>query len=189
MVIVWALVALLAGLLLGLAAGWWLPPHGRRGTLARRDAARRILLPFSGEAISTRALDAAFRLARAEGATLMPAYLATVPRSMPLEAALPRQAGLALPVMEAVEQRASRRGIPTDCRVSRGRTRRDALRRLVAEEQVDRIIVAARRDGDPGFTQEDIAWLLASAPAEVLVLRPGPDDHRVVTAGAVRGHF
>ena len=186
MVIALAGVALLA---VGLAIGWWLPPRGRRAALARRGGSRRILLPFSGEAISTRALDAAFRLARAEGATLMPAYLATVPRSLPLEASLPRQAGLALPVLEAVEQRAARNGIPTDCRVSRGRTRRDALRRLVAEEDVDRIIVAARRNGDPGFTQEDIAWLLASAPAEVLVLRPGPDDHRVVTAGAVRGHF
>ena len=30
---------------------------------------------------------------------------------------------------------------------------------------------------------------LLQHPAEVLVLRPGPDDHRVVTAGAVRGHF
>ena len=186
MVIAGIIVGALAA---GLAIGWWLPPNGRAPALTRRDASRRILLPFSGEALSTRALDAAFRLARAEGATLMPAYLATVPRSLPLEAALPRQAGLALPVMEAVEQRAARRGIPTDCRVSRGRSRRDALRRLVAEEQVDRIIVAARRNGDPGFTQEDIAWLLASAPAEVLVLRPGPDDHRVVTAEAVRGHF
>jgi nucleotide-binding universal stress UspA family protein len=146
-------------------------------------------LPFSGEAISTRALDAAFRLAHAEGATLMPAYLATVPRSLPLDSPLPSQAARALPVLEAVEQRAARRGLATDCRVGRGRTRSDALRRLVAEEPVDRIIVAARRDGDPGFSQDEITWLLDSAPAEVLVLRPGPDDHRVITAGAVRGHF
>jgi nucleotide-binding universal stress UspA family protein len=186
-----ALIALgIVALVIGVAVGWWLPPHGRRGRASARQAdARRILLPFSGEAISTRALDAAFRLAHAEGATLMPAYLATVPRSLPLDAALPGQVGQALPVMEAVEQRASRRGIPTDCRVSRGRSRRDALRRLVAEEQVDRIIVAARRNGDPGFSPEEIAWLLVSAPAEVVVLRPGPDDHRVVTAEAVRGHF
>ena len=183
-------LAALAALAVGIAVGWWMPPHGRTGgRLARQADTRRILLPFSGEAISTRALDAAFRLARAEGATLMPAYLATVPRSLPLDAALPRQVGQALPVMEAVEQRASRHGIPTDCRVSHGRSRRDALSRLVAEEQVDRIIVAARRNGDPGFTQEEIAWLLVSAPAEVVVLRPGPDDHRVVTADAVRGHF
>lgn len=183
-------VVLVAVLVLGLVIGWWLPPSGRRPARAHRGAdSRRILLPFSGEALSTRALDAAIRLALAEGATLMPAYLATVPLALPLEAAMPRQAGLALPVLEAVEQRASRKGIMTDCRVSRGRTRRDALRRLVAEEDVDRIIVAARRDGDPGFTQDDIAWLLESAPAEVLVLRPGPDDHRVVTAKAVRGYF
>ena len=183
-------LVLAAVLALGLVIVWWLPPSGRRPARAQRGGdTRRILLPFSGEALSTRALDAAIRLALAEGATLMPAYLATVPLALPLEAAMPRQAGLALPVLEAVEQRASRKGIPTDCRVSRGRTRRDALRRLVAEEDVDRIIVAARRNGDPGFTQDDIAWLLESAQAEVLVLRPGPDDHRMVTAKAVRGYF
>ena len=66
---------------------------GRRPARAQRGGTRRILLPFSGEAISTRALDAAFRLALAEGATLMPAYLATVPRSLPLEAALPAAGG------------------------------------------------------------------------------------------------
>jgi hypothetical protein len=176
----WAAAAVALGAAIGLSAGWLTARRGLPALRSRRGSARRILLPFSGEAISTRALDAAFRLAVAEGATLMPAYLATVPRSLSLDAALPLQAGHALPVLEAVEQRAARRGIATDCRVGRGRTRRDALRRL---------IVAARRNGDPGFTQEEIGWLLAVAPAEVLVLRPGPDDHRVLTAAAVRGHF
>ena len=61
-------LAALAALAVGIAVGWWMPPHGRTGgRLARQGDTRRILLPFSGEAISTRALDAAFRLARAEG--------------------------------------------------------------------------------------------------------------------------
>jgi nucleotide-binding universal stress UspA family protein len=173
----------------GLALGWWLPPHGRRPGRGGGTRTRRILLPFTGEALSTRALEAAFRLARAEGATLLPAYLATVPRRLPMDAPLPRQSEFALPVVEAIEQRAARAGIPTDCRVSRGRTARDALRRLLEDESVDRIVVGARRDGNPGFDAGDIAWLLAEAPVEVVVLRPGPQDHRAVTARGVRGHF
>ena len=79
------------GAALGIAAGYWLPPHGR---LARRDRprpVRRILLPFTGEAISRRSFEAAVRLAKAEHATVMPAFLATVPMNLPLETPLPVQ--------------------------------------------------------------------------------------------------
>src|ERR1019366_6397118 len=41
--------------------------------------ARRILFPFVANALSERALDASLRLARAEGATLVPVFLARVP--------------------------------------------------------------------------------------------------------------
>ena len=46
----------IAGLLAGLAAGFWLPPHGRRPARDRPKPVRRILLPFTGQAISRRAL-------------------------------------------------------------------------------------------------------------------------------------
>ena len=61
-----------------------------RGRLTGATPTRthQILLPFTGQAISRRALDAALRLAKAEDAVLMPAYLAVVPRYMPLDAAL-----------------------------------------------------------------------------------------------------
>jgi len=188
-VVIGAILCILAGVLLGLAAGWWLPPHGRRPTLVHRGGARRILLPFSGESVSRRALDAALRLAVAEDATLMPAYLAAVPLTLPLDAPLPARAETVLPLMEAIEQRAARRDVPVDSRISRGRTSRDALSRLLDSEPVDRVVVPAGSGADAGFTPEDVAWLLAKAPAEVVVLRPGPADHEVVTGGAVRGHF
>lgn len=184
MIIALVLLAVVAGV----AIGWFMPPHGRRP----RDAApraRRILLPITGEALSTRALEAAFRLARAEQATLMPAYLATVPLRLALDAPLPRTAAHMLPLVEAIEQRAARQGIAVDSRVSRGRTPRHALERLLGDEPADRIVIAARRNGDPGFDSEDVAWMLAHAEAEVVVLRPGPEDHRAVTARHVRGHF
>ena len=179
----------IAGVLLGLAAGWWLPPNGRRPRRSDRSATRRILMPFGGEAVSRRGLDAALRLATAENATLMPAYLASVPLTLPLDAPLPKRAEEVLPLMEAIEQQAARRGVSVDSRISRGRTSRDALRRLLASEQFDRVVVPASTAGLGGFSPEDVAWLLAKAPAEVVILRPDPRDEDIVTGAGVRGHF
>jgi nucleotide-binding universal stress UspA family protein len=137
---------------------------------------RRILFPFVGSSLSGRALDAALRLARAEGATLMPVFLAQVPLTLPLDSSLPRQAAVCLPLQEAIEQRASAFGVPVDARVERGRTYRHALRRTIATERFERIVMAAASDGGPGFGPEDVAWLLASAPGEIVVLRPGAED-------------
>ena len=52
----------------GLAAGYWLPPHGRLAQRPPADPVRRILLPFTGQAISRRSFEAAVRLAKAENA-------------------------------------------------------------------------------------------------------------------------
>lgn len=157
-----------------------------RGILRRRPALpvaeteshppRRILFPFVGSALSRRALDAALRLARAEGATLMPVFLARVPLTLPLDSPLPRQAAVCLPLQEAIEQRAAAFGVPVDARVERGRTYRHALRRTIATERFERIVMAAATDGGPGFGPDDVAWLLATAPGEIVVLRPGAED-------------
>jgi hypothetical protein len=133
---------------------------------------QRILLPFTGPGIPRRVLDAALRLAIAEHATLMPAYLARVPRQLPLDARLPRQSGLAMPLLEAIDQAATREGVPVDARVARGRTFRHALENLLAEETVDRVVVPASADPHSGLSGSDLVWLLERAPAEVLILRP-----------------
>jgi nucleotide-binding universal stress UspA family protein len=161
----------------------------QRGVLRRRPTlpveasesgpARRILFPFVGSALSRRALDAALRLARAEGATLMPVFLARVPLTLPLDSALPRQAAVCLPLQEAIELRAAAFGVPVDARVERGRTYRHALRRTIAIERYERIVMAAATDGGPGFGPDDVAWLLATAPGEIVVLRPGAEDRLV----------
>jgi nucleotide-binding universal stress UspA family protein len=137
---------------------------------------RRILFPFAGSALSRRALDAALRLARAEGATLMPVFLARVPLTLPLDSALPRQAAVCLPLQEAIEQRAALFGVPVDARVERGRTYRHALRQTIATERFERIVMPAATNGGPGFGPDDVAWLLATAPGEIVVLRPGAED-------------
>ncbi len=145
------------------------PPPPTGGT-------RRILFPFVANALSSRALDAALRIARAEDATLIPVFLARVPMHLPLDAPLPRQSGVAVSTQEAVEQRATRFGVLVDSRVERGRTSRHALRRAIADTPAERIVIAAAAQGAPGFIPDDVAWLLATAPGEILVLRPGEAD-------------
>jgi nucleotide-binding universal stress UspA family protein len=179
----------IAGLIIGLAAGFWLPPHGRRPRAHRPRPVRRILLPFTGQGISRRAFEAAVRLARAENATLMPAFLARVPRQLPLDSPLPVQSGNGMPLLEAIEQRASSQGVAVDSRVARGRTYRDALRRLLQEEQVERVIVSATDSPNKGLTADDLEWLLERVPAEILILRPAQQDTRQISLEALAGHF
>ena len=135
----------------------------RRPTTVQASSSRRILFPFVAGALSRRALDAALRLARADGATLVPVFLARVSLDLPLESALPRQCSMAMPLLEAVEQRATEAGVPVDSRIERGRNRRHALRQAIAHERYDRIVIAAASEGSPGFDAEDVAWLLDHA--------------------------
>ncbi|HEY8809587.1 MAG TPA: universal stress protein [Solirubrobacterales bacterium] len=176
------LVAL--ALFLGLGGGYLLARSQWRGKRSERpEDVRRILLPFTGTEISRRAVDAALRLSSAEGATLMPAYLATVPKQLPLECAIPAEAAKAMPMLEAIEQRANAQKVPVDARIERGRTYRHALERLLERETFDRVVASATSTGAAGFSGDDLVWLLERAPAEVLILRPDPEDRRVVSAG------
>jgi hypothetical protein len=119
----------------------------------------------------------------------MPAYLAVVPRHLPLDAPLPVQCTSAMSLIEAIEQRATAAGVNVDSRIIRGRTYRDALQRLLDSEHVDRVIVSATSSSRVGLSSDDLEWLLEKVPAEVMILRPDPDDDRAVTAEAVAGHF
>jgi nucleotide-binding universal stress UspA family protein len=178
-----------ASALLGIAAGYWLPPHGRVPARARIQGGRRILLPFTGQEISRRSFEAAVRLAKAESAIIMPAFLAQVPMNLPLETALPVQCARGMPLLEAIEQRATSLGVPVDSRVGRGRSARDALRKLIEQEHFDRIIVSADEDPRVGLSYEDLRWLLERVPAEILILRPAPQDTRRISIETVKGHF
>jgi nucleotide-binding universal stress UspA family protein len=188
MILILALVAMLAALAAGAIVGRWYTPAHRATRDARPETVGRILLPFTGASISRRAFDAAVRLARVENATLMPCYLAAVPLNLPLEAALPAQCLRAMPLLETIEQRAIAQGVAVDARIERGRTYRDALRRILEEEHFDRVIISATSNPGAGFSGDDLVWILGRADAEVLILRPAPEDQREVAA-EVAGHF
>ena len=176
-------VLVVLALVLGLSGGYLIARSRLRGRPSERPQdVHQILLPFTGTEISRRAVDAALRLARAEGATLMPAYLAEVSKQLPLDCAIPAEAAKAMPMLEAIEQRATGQGVPVDARIERGRSYRHALKRLLGRESFDRVVVSATATGAAGLSGDDLVWLLERAPAEVLILRPGPEDRTVVAA-------
>jgi nucleotide-binding universal stress UspA family protein len=182
-------IGILIGLLIGALAVLVATRARRRISARGAGAVRSILLPFTGTTISRRALDAALRLAGVEGATVVPAYLLRVPLHLALDVPQPRQCDQAFPLLEAIEQRAHMQNIPVDARIEPGRSYRDALKRILGKEHFDRVIISATSDPREGFSWDDIAWLLEKAEAEVLILRPAPDDHRVVALPGTVGHF
>ncbi len=166
-------LAVVVALAVGFAAAVALERRRRSRALGGRARVRRIAFPFTGEGLSEPALAAALRLAHAEGATLMPVYLALVPMRLAVDVPLRSECDVALPMLEAIEQRAARAEVPVDSRIERGRTVRHALRELIAHERFDRMVVAAGADSSgEGFTPEAVAWLLSNVPGEVIVLRP-----------------
>jgi hypothetical protein len=140
----------------------------RRTPRPAYGGARRVLVPFSG-ALDGTVLDAAIRIARADEAVLVPAYLLVVPLQYPEDSARKDQVALAMPLLEAVEQAALRARVPVDARIEKGRSLTHALRRLWDVERFDRIVAPA-----PGFSAKELAWILTHAPTETIVLRPAP---------------
>ena len=148
-----------------------LPWHRRDAP--RRDGQPRLLVPFSGANLDPSVLDAALRIAQAEEAVLVPAYLLVVPLEFSLDAPVQHgELNRAMPILEAVELAARRAGVPADARIERGRTAVDAVRRLWEVEDFERVVIPAPAPGRAGFSGKDITWMLAHAPGELLVLRP-----------------
>jgi hypothetical protein len=147
----------------------------RRKPPVARPGQPRLLVPFAGGRLDPAVLQAAIRIARAEDGVLVAASLLVVPREFDLDAPLHREAEVAMPLLEAVENAALRAGVPVDARIERGRTPIDALRQLWETETFERILVPARAPGHPGFEAKELTWMLEHAPSETLILRPAPD--------------
>jgi hypothetical protein len=144
--------------------------------------ARRILVPFVGNLDPT-VLAAAIRIARAENAVLVPAYLAIVPLRFPEESPLRAQVDVAMPLLEAVEHAALRAGVPVDARIEKGRSPTHALQRLWEVEHFDRVVAPAPTNGG-GFSPKELTWILGHAPAETLILRPRPNEEAITAPAA-----
>ncbi len=150
----------------------------RKPDPARRPGQPRLLVPFSDRQLDPTVLDAALRIARAEDAVLVPAYLLVVPLEFSLDAPVQHaELGRAMPILEAVELAARRARVPVDARIERGRSPIDVLSRLWEVESFDRVVVPAPAPGRAGFSAKDISWMLEHAPGEVLVLRPASNGN------------
>jgi hypothetical protein len=165
-----ALIAVLATLA-GLAA---LALRRRHARIDTRQRVGRILVPFTGGALDPTVLGAAIRIARAEDAKLVPAYLIVIPLEQADNAPMQQQVAVAMPLLEAVEHAALRAGVPVDARIESGRTPIHALKRLWDVERFDRIVVPAPVGRKHGFTPKDLTWMLTNAPSETVILRPDP---------------
>jgi hypothetical protein len=167
-----ALLAALAAIAAGLAAVALV--LRRRPRVEGNGRAARILVPFTGGALDPTVLSAAIRIAHAEEATLVPAYLILIPLELTEDASAQQQVAVAMPLLEAVEHAALRSGVPVDARVESGRTPIHALQRLWNVEHFDRIVVPAPAERGHGFSPKDLTWMLTHAPSETLILRPDP---------------
>ena len=148
----------------------------KKGDIELRPGQPRLLVPFADQQLDPVVLDAALRIARAEEAVLVPAYLLVVPLEFSLDAPVQnRELSRAMPLLEAVELAARRASVPVDARIERGRSPIDALHRLWDVETFERTVVPAPAPGRRGFSSKDISWMLTHGPGEILVLRPTPD--------------
>jgi nucleotide-binding universal stress UspA family protein len=153
-----------------------------RKPVVARPGQPRLLVPFTERQLDPEVLNAALRIAKAEGAVLVPAYLLVVPLEFGLDAPVQRdELERAMPILEAVELAARRAGVPVDARIERGRTPIDTLRRLWTAEHFDRIVVPAPAPGRSGFTPDDLAWMLVRAPTEIMILRPAAAEREPAT--------
>ena len=158
----------------------------RRPGLDKRTRIARVLVPFTGGGLDETVLAAAIRIARAEDATLVPAYLIVIPLELAEDAPMQKEVSVAMPLLEAVEHAALRAGVPVDARVESGRTAVHALQRLWETERFDRIVVPAPTGRKPGFSPKDLAWMLTHAPSETLILRPDPARNGNSANGRIR---
>jgi hypothetical protein len=152
---------------------------------APQARSRRILVPFTRGHLDPVVLAAAIRIARAEEAVLVPAYLILIPMRFGLAAPMSQECAMAIPLLEAVEVAATRAGVPVDARIESGRTPIHALERLWGVERFDRVVIPAPSGREPGFSPKELLWMLMNAPSETLVLRPDPElkDPEVASNG------
>jgi hypothetical protein len=176
-----ALVVVLVVVCVALAGG--LAWSRRLPRLDHRTRVGRILVPFTGGALDETVLSAAIRIARAEDAKLVPAYLIVVPLELAEDAPMQKEVSVAMPLLEAVEHAALRAGVPVDARIESGRTPIHALKRLWEAERFDRIVVPAPAGRRPGFSPKDLVWMLTHAPSQTLILRPDPLGNGAVKTG------
>ena len=137
-------------------------------TRTQRDW-KRVLVPAVDAAYSMRSLEVAFRLAQGTGATVQLAFLVVVPRSLPLEAAMPDTEFVAAAALRDAQEAAQGYKLPVEAFVHRARSAPDGILKLITQEDIDLLVLGGRPDGLRGLPGDMIRDLFERAPCEVVV--------------------
>jgi nucleotide-binding universal stress UspA family protein len=135
---------------------------------------RRLLVPLSGSAEWTRAMETACALAAEHGATIEVAYVIEVSPLLPLDAQMSEEEAEAKEALARAEAIADAFGLKIRPHTIHARDAGRAIVELVEDEDVELVVIAAprlrrfRRPG-PAFSGT-VRHVLAKAPSRVLVV-------------------
>jgi len=128
-----------------------------------------LLVPAVDAPYSMRSLEVAFRLAQGTDATVQLAFVIAVPRSLPLEAALPESEMLAATTLRDAQEAARAYKVPVEAFVHRTRNAPDGILKLIAQEKTDLLVLGGRPDAIRGLPRELLRELFRRAPCEVVL--------------------
>jgi nucleotide-binding universal stress UspA family protein len=130
---------------------------------------RTILVPAFERPYSKRCLAVASRLAKGAGGTVLLSYLIEVPRTFSLDADQPEEELIAEGVLADAEAIVRSFHVPVKTTITRTRTVRDGIIKLIQNEEVDLLVLGRRHDDARGILRELATELFEQAPCEVIV--------------------
>lgn len=130
---------------------------------------KRVLAPAVDTPYSMRSLEVAYRLAQGTGATVHLAFVIEVPRSLPLEAALPDAEGVAAMALRDAQEAARPYNVPVEAFVHRTRSAPEGILKLIGQASIDLLVLGGRPDALRGLPSELIKDLFRRAPCEVVL--------------------
>ena len=129
----------------------------------------RVLVPAVDSPYSMRSLEVAYRLAQGAGAAVQLAFVVVVPRAFPLDAALPDIELVASAALDAAREEARPYRVPVEAFVHRTRNAADGILKLIAQENVDLLVLGGRPDELRGLHRDLVRDLFRRAPCEVVL--------------------
>lgn len=130
---------------------------------------KRLLVPALDMPFSMRSLEVAFRLAQGAEASIKLAFVVEVPRALPISAPLPDSESVAATALEDANKAAQQFRVTVEPFVHRTRNAREGILKLIAQENIDLLILGARPDGLRGLPKDLTRELFARAPCEVVL--------------------
>ena len=130
---------------------------------------KRVLVPAVDMPYSMRSLEVAYRLAQGTGGTVNLAFILEVPRALPLDAALPEAEIVASSALDDARQAALPFKVSAEPFVHRTRNAADGILKLIAQDNIDLLVLGGRPDGLRGLSRDLNRELFRRATCEVVL--------------------